>query len=152
MRLIVVFFILVVGISSCKKSDSEAGNVDPREQYYGTYDIDYSSKTIIGSIDFNEDSGKGVLTFSKGDASNELKMTTEFPGFSTAMDVVKLDGTKFTLNRTRDQMTLGNKQYDAEFLGTGLFEGKLVTVTSVTTLNQNGTVAKWTRSYKGMRR
>lgn len=152
MRLIVTLFILVLSISACKKGGSDLENVDPREQYYGAYDVDYSSKTLVGAIDLNEDSGKGVLTFSKGEAANELKMTIEFTGFSTSTDVVKLDGTKFTVNRTRDQMTLGNKQYDAEFLSTGLFEGKLVTLTSVNTVNQNGTVVKWTRSYKGMRR
>jgi hypothetical protein len=152
MRLIVLLFILALSFSSCKKDGSGAENVDPREQYLGTYDIDYSSKTIIGAIDFNEDSGKGTLTFVKGDAANELKMTTEFTNFSKTTDVVKLDGTKFTVSRTRNQMTLGNKQYDGEFLATGLFEGRLVTVTSVTTVNQNGTVVKWTQSYKGMRR
>ncbi|GAB3901447.1 hypothetical protein GCM10028803_26160 [Larkinella knui] len=152
MRQIVILFILVLSIASCKKGDSEAENVDPREQYIGIYDIDYTSKTLIGTIDFNEDSGKGLITFSKGDAANELKMTTEFPGLSSVTDVVKLDGTKFSINRTRDQMRLGNKQYDAEFLGSGLFEGKVVTVTSVTTVNQSGTVAKWTRSYKGSKR
>ncbi|GAB3937870.1 hypothetical protein [Larkinella terrae] len=151
MRLIAIFFVLVLGFSSCKKGGSGAEDVDPREQYVGIYDIDYSSKTIIGSIDFNEDSGKGTVTVSKGDAANEIKLAIAFPGVSST-EVAKLSGTKFTLNRTRDQLALGNKSYDAEFTGSGLFEGKNMTITSVTKMNQNGTVVQWTRAYKGSKR
>jgi hypothetical protein len=154
MRLIVVFFILVVGISSCKKSDSEADNVDPREQYLGSYDIDYTSKTSVtpGFPEFSEDQGEGgVITFTKAEASNELNMTIEFPGFSKSTDVVKLSGTKFTINRTRNKMIFGNKEYDGEYMGSGLFEGKTLTVTAVTKLTPSGLIVQWTQSYKGMR-
>jgi hypothetical protein len=152
MRLIVTLFILLLSVSACKK-DSDAENVDPRDQYLGTYDVDYSSKTVIASaIDFSEDSGKGNITFTKGDAPNELKMAVIFDGFSSTTDVVKLSGTAFTMTRTRDQLSFGNKVYDAEFAGSGLFEGKNMTLTSVTKMNQSGTVVQWTRTYKGLKR
>ncbi|MFC5408181.1 hypothetical protein ACFPMF_02580 [Larkinella bovis] len=154
MRIIVTLFILLLSVSACKKGGSAAEDVDPREQYLGTYDIDYTSKTSVtpGWPTYSEDSGKGSLTFAKGDAANELRMTVEFPGFSTETDIVKLSGSQFTMSKNRGSILFGNKKYDGEFVGTGLFEGKNVTLTTVTKVSQDGSLLQWTQSYKGLKR
>ncbi|GAB3324773.1 hypothetical protein GCM10027299_22210 [Larkinella ripae] len=152
MRLVVTLFILVLSISACKKGGSSAEEVDPREQYVGTYDIDYSSTTVIlPSIKFNEETNKGTIAFTKGEGANEMSMVISFPNFS-ATEIVKLSGTQFTMNRTRDKMPFGNKIYDAEFTGSGTFEGRNLTLTSITKLNEGGTVVQWNRAYKGLKR
>lgn len=153
MRLIATLFILVLSIASCKKGGSSGEDVDPREQYIGVYDVDYTSRTSVtpGFPNYSEDSGKGTITLAKGDAANEMKLTTEFPGVSTA-DVVKLNGTQITVNRTRNNLSFGNKIYDGEYMASGAFEGKNLTLTAVTKVNQNGTLVEWTQSYKGLKR
>ncbi|MFD1141068.1 hypothetical protein ACFQ4C_08105 [Larkinella insperata] len=153
MKRIAILFILVLSIASCKKGGSSGEDVDPREQYIGVYDIDYTSRTSVtpGFPNYSEDSGKGTITLAKGEAANEMKLTTEFPGLTTT-DVVKLNGAQFTVNRTRNNLSFGNKIYDGEYTGTGLFEGKNLTLTALTKVNQNGTLVEWTQSYKGAKR
>ncbi|GAB3271734.1 hypothetical protein GCM10027347_43180 [Larkinella harenae] len=149
MRLIVTLFILVLSISACKKGGSGSEDVDPREQYLGTYDVDYTTTTALaGFPEYGEGSGKASLTFAKGDATNELRMTIEFPGFSAKTEMVKLNGTQFTMNKTRNTMIINGKSYEGEFTGTGLFEGRNVTVSMIT----KASTAQWNESYKGLKR
>ncbi|MGA0555085.1 hypothetical protein ACO2Q8_00415 [Larkinella sp. VNQ87] len=151
-RLVFLLFIFVASVSACKKSGS-GEDVDPREQYLGVYDIDYSSKTSVtpGWPTYSEDAGEGTITITKADGANEMSLLINFDNYSST-ELVKLNGSEFTMNRTRDNLPFGNKVYDGEFTGTGRFEGNTITMNSVTKVSQNGGLVEWKRAYKGSKR
>ncbi|WP_128543634.1 hypothetical protein [Larkinella soli] len=152
MRRIVPFFLLLLLIvTSCKKGGSDIENVDPRDQYLGVYDVDYSSRTVVGTINTNGDSGKGTITISKGNAADELQLAVVFPDYN-GTELAKLNGSKFTMGRTRQQIKIYNATYDGEYNGTGSFDGKNLTITAVVKSNQNGTPIEWIQNWKGLRR
>ena len=144
---ILLSFLLLFGLTACKKDNSDP-DVDPRQQYLGTFAINYSSTTTVGGQPNGSDSGQGSITFSPGSATDELQMVINFPNYADSV-VAKINDSQFTLERTRNKVQYLGQTYDGEYIGTGSISGQTLMVNATTRANANGSDIIWTQLYKG---
>jgi len=150
---LILSFLLLFGLTGCNKNNSE---VDPRVQYIGTFAIKYVSTTTVGSgtDPVGNDSGEGTITFSQGNANDELVTVINFPGYSDT-EIAKVNGSQFTLNKTRNTLWFNGQSYDGEYVATGTISGRNLTINATTRAIVGGTVGGtqviWTQTYQGVK-
>ncbi len=153
LRTLLIALLVVGSLTTACKTSGSGSDVDPRDQYVGTYeggDGSYNSAISFASLPPFEEKGKSTITITKSinpkeiylDISNRpLKVTAE------------LNGTKFTVvDRTSDQINVvfNGQQYvyDGNYTATGAFDvdqasGKnLVAINAVTETLQLGTTIR----------
>ncbi len=123
--------LLVVGsfATACKKSGG-ADDVDPRDQYVGTY-VGTSRRTYYVSADIFQGPMPGTSTTTVTKASNPKEIYIEntvvfnggFTGGYTVKVTAELDGANFTvIDKSTDQIELPSGKVDSDYTATGVFD------------------------------
>ncbi|MFD2933108.1 hypothetical protein [Spirosoma flavum] len=115
--------------TACKKSGS-ASDVDPRDQYVGTY-AGTSRRTLYVSADIFQGPIPGVSTTTVTKASNAHELYIEntvvynngFTGGYTERVTATLTGVNFTvIDKASDQIELPSGKVDSDYTATGVFD------------------------------
>ena len=154
------FLVLLIGslTTACKKSGG-TDDVDPRDQYVGTYvgsDKAYQSVITVGTIPFNPEYGTTNLTVSKG--SNPKEIYIEDSKLSLKV-TAELDGVNFTVtDKNSGQIFVPpSNTYTGPYTATGVLgkeqaSGKnVIVLTAVTEALKNGTTIRKVETFNGTR-
>lgn len=157
--------VLLIGsfATACKKSGGSGPEIDPRDQYVGTYEGGegaYNSVITIGTLALSPEKGPASITVTKSANPKEIYIDiANRPPKLTA----ELNGANFTvIDRTSDQITLvvnGQRNViDGNYTATGVFgkdqaSGKdAIVITATTEALQSGTTIKRVESINGTRK
>ena len=131
--------LLVIGslTTACKKSGG-AGDVDPRDQYVGTYSGTYRNTIYIVEDIFGEPiSGTSTITVTKGSNPKEIYVEVVTVGDRTGDKTLKvtaeLDGANYTvIDKNTDSIPIGNP-VSSDYTASGAFDSntKQASYTSV---------------------
>lgn len=161
----VLMAILLVGslTTACKKSGGSNVEVDPRDQYIGTYEGGegaYNSAITIGTLPLTPEKGATTVTVTKSANPKEIYIDiSNRPPRLTA----ELNGANFSIiDKSSDQITLvinGQRNViEGNYSATGVFgkdqaSGKdAIAMTSTTEGVQSGTTVKRIESINGLRK
>ena len=140
---------LIVSVTTgCKKSGLGGADVDPRDQYLGTY-AGTSRRTLYVSADIFQGPipGTSTTTISKSLNANEVYIENTvvynggFTGGYTVKVTATLDGTNFTvIDKRTDQIDLPNGKVDSDYAATGVFDAntKQIVYSSTARALRNG--------------
>ncbi|AUD04400.1 hypothetical protein [Spirosoma pollinicola] len=127
--IVLVLFVIGSLTTACKKSGG-ADDVDPRDQYAGTY-VGTSRRTFYVSADIFQGPIPGVSTTTVTKASNPKEIYIEntvvfnggFTGGYTVKVTAELDGSTFTvIDKSTDQIDLPSGKVDSDYTATGVFD------------------------------
>lgn len=126
--------------TACKKSGIGGVDVDPRDQYVGTYDGGYQVSTLVNSsFESNRESGKITVTVTKSEVANQFYLDLLFNGVTGQKLTAELAGNAFTvIDKQSETLTFDGKTYTAKYTATGQFTEKVITVNTVTETLQSG--------------
>ncbi|GAB3543440.1 hypothetical protein [Spirosoma fluminis] len=127
--------LLVVGslTTACKKSGGSDPDVDPRDQYVGSYEGGYQATIRIADGDgLDPESGTAVITVSKSTVAKQLYLDILFNNTTKERLTAELtDGTSFTIiDKTQDQISINNTKIDATYTATGAFDKTQVAIST----------------------
>lgn len=142
-----LFLLLAIGLltTSCKKNGG-TDNVDPRDQYIGTYVGGFQTSFTVGGVESAPESGTATITITKGSNPKEIYIETNVPR-PTALKVTgQLDdtGKAFTIiDRSQDQMAVLNKTFTGDFTATGVFDNNQIAISTTTETVQGGRISRY---------
>ena len=112
--------------TACKKSGIGGADVDPRDQYVGTYEGGYQAAIQIADGDpLDSEVGTATVSITKSSSAREIYLDILFNKVNQERLTAELDatGTKFTiLDKKQDQIVLNNTKIDAQYSATGVFD------------------------------
>ena len=126
-----LFALLVISsiTTACKKSGSGA-DVDPRDQYVGSY-TGTSRRTFYVSADIFQGPipGASTITVTKASDAKQIYIETTvvfnggFTGGYSLKVTAELDGSNFSvIDKTTDQIALPSGSVDSDYTATGVFD------------------------------
>ena len=126
--------------TACKKSGLGGADVDPRNQYVGTYEGGYQTATLVNnSLESNRESGKITITVTKSETANQFYLDLLFNGVTNQKLTAELVGNAFTvIDKQSETLSFDGKSYTAKYTATGQFTEKVITVNTVTETLQSG--------------
>ena len=152
---------LVVGslTTACKKSSS-GSDVDPRDQYVGTYeggDKGYQSVITLGTLALNPEYGASTIVVTKGSNAKEIYIESSKQSYKVTAE---LSGESFTvIDKTTGQIFVPpSNNYNGAYKATGVFgkdqaSGKLaIVVTATTETLKDGTAVRKVETYNGVQK
>lgn len=145
-NLLVAFTVLGLLTTACKKSGSGGSDVDPRDQYVGTYVGGYQTSFTVGGVESAPESGTATISITKGSSPREIYIDVSIPRPQPLKVTAQLDdtGSKFTvIDRSQDQMAVLNKTFTGDFNATGVFEQNQVVITATTETVQGGRISRF---------
>ncbi|WP_338870046.1 hypothetical protein WBJ53_21725 [Spirosoma sp. SC4-14] len=157
LRTLFVAITLVGSLTTgCKKSGS-GSDVDPRDQYVGTYDggaQGYQSVISLGSIALNPEYGATTIVVTKGANANEIYIEASEQSYKVTAE---LSGSSFTvIDKTSGQIFIPpSNTYTGDYKATGVFgvdqatTKKAIAITATTETLKDGTSVKKTETYTG---
>lgn len=130
-RSLTLFFVLLLGISACKTKNTEE-DVDPRDQYVGTYEGGYQSQILLNNYGFNPETGKLNIKVSKASNPKEIYLELVFPA-ATEKLTAEMDNNKFTvIDKKQESITVLSETVVAKYTATGTFpSAKEITINTV---------------------
>ncbi|QIP16090.1 hypothetical protein G8759_27370 [Spirosoma aureum] len=145
--------------TACKKSSS-GSDVDPRDQYVGTYDggdKGYQSIITVGAVTFNPEYGTASIVVTKGSNPKELYIES---GQQSYKVTAELDGANFTvIDKSSSQIFIPpSNTYTGTYKATGVFgvdqaSGKnAIAITATTETLKDGSSIRKTEIYTGSRK
>ncbi|WP_234734225.1 hypothetical protein [Tellurirhabdus bombi] len=146
-----IFLLVLVFAFSCKSKNKD--DVNPREQYVGTYDVAYTASTLVGTLPFNpNERGNGQVVVSAGNAADELKFDISFPAYTETI-MAKLSGGTFVWEKQKDILKVGAGSYDADYSASGEFRGaNLIINARAETTTPDGTKIVKTSTFNGIKK
>lgn len=138
--------LLSIVFNSCKKSD----DVDPREQYLGTYSVTANSLagTTNQPVAAISNLTNDVLEVTRSDADNGLSFTLAGKRFS----LVSLDGSYFFFTMSEKAKASNGSEYWVNYDGTGAFSGKDVSMNLAVDYTVSGVNVKSIIAIKGKKK
>lgn len=132
--------LLVTLTTACKKSGLGGADVDPRNQYAGTYEGGYQTATLVNnSLESNRESGKITITVTKSETANQFYLDLLFNGVTNQKLTAELVGNAFTvIDKQSETLSFDGKNYTAKYTATGQFTDKVITLNTVTETLQSG--------------
>jgi hypothetical protein len=146
-----IALLFLVFVFSCKSKDKD--NVNPREQFIGTYDVAYTASTQIGTLPFNpNETGNGQIVISAGNAADELKFDISFPAYTETI-MGKLSGSTVVWEKQKDVLKIGSGSYDADYTASGEFRGANLNINArAETTTPDGTKIVKTSVFNGIKK
>lgn len=139
--------------TSCKKSGGTDPDIDPREQYVGSYSGGFQIGINLAGIDLKPESGTAVVTISKAPNPKEIYVETTYNNALTEKLTAELTGSTFkVIDRTKDVITVNTTKYEGDYTSTGVFENNQVGITTVTEVRVPGGVVRRTGSITGTKK
>ncbi|GAB3569677.1 hypothetical protein GCM10027578_24580 [Spirosoma luteolum] len=142
--LVVTLLSCLVLTTACKKSGS-GSDVDPRDQYVGTYDGGYQASTLINnSLESSRESGTLVINVTKSQVDNQLYLALTFNNTTKQNLTAELSGASFTIiDKQKETIAFDGKSYDANYSATGQFVTNTIAInTTAETLQAGITITR----------
>ena len=144
--------------TACKKSGG-ADDVDPRDQYVGTYTGTYRNTIYIVEDIFGEPkSGTSTITVTKGSNPKEIYVEVvtvgDRAGDKTLKVTAELDGANYTvIDKNTDSIPIGNP-VSSDYTASGAFDPntKQASYTSVARGMRNGALYRQTYDVVGTKK
>lgn len=140
---------LLVSVTvACKKSGIGGADVDPRDQYIGTYEGTYRTTTLINNTlpATAPETGKAQVTVSKAQPANQVYLEILFNGATKQALTAELTDATFTIiDKQSEPFPFGGQTYTAKYTAQGQFVIKdktFVMNTVAETLAQGVTLTK----------
>lgn len=140
-NLLVATLFISLFTTACKQSDGGGDNVDPRDQYVGTFDGGYTSIIRIGTRDLDPESGSAAVTISKGNTAKEIYIDILYNDRVKERLTAELEGDRFrVIDKTKDQIVVNSTSIDTEFSADGQFpDAKTFTMATTSQAVSGGT-------------
>ncbi len=155
------YCILLLGalMGSCKPGENGTEvEIDPRDQYIGSYTGGYTGQTTSGPFPLNIFSGPAVIEVTKAPAVKEMLITITYNKGIQFENSEKLTAelvdNKFTIiDKTKEPVTVGPTTYELPYKATGEFtiKNEFVMVTSAEIV-RDGTTLKKVASVTGAKK
>jgi len=150
MKLNFLFCVLLLGaFSSCKQLGSGVDvDIDPRDQYVGTYQGGYSGQITTGSFVSSIFSGSAVITVAKAAAAKEVTLTFVYNKGQAFENTEKLtaeltDRRFVIIDKRKETVTLGPSTYELPYTASGEFtEKSQIAMTTSAEIERGGTILK----------
>lgn len=142
-----LMLLLVVGLltTSCKKSGGS--DLDPRDQYVGTYEGQFRITINIGADALASEGGASTTTITKGANPNEIYLETVYNKSYTEKVTAQLDGTNFMVtDKNTDQITINNTKITSDYNATGVFDKNQFAYSASAKALRNGT--QYSKTYE----
>jgi hypothetical protein len=148
--------LLVIGslVAGCKRLGSES-DVDPREQYLGTYTGGAQITTNVGGFEYTPESATVVVTVTKAANDNEVYLDKNYNnGAYTERVTAQLSGTTFKIiDKTRGIVRVNAiTQVEGDYSSQGVLQNNTIAMTSVTEARQSGAVVRLVESLNASRK
>jgi hypothetical protein len=126
--------------TGCKKSGIGGADVDPRDQYLGTYEGGYQASTLVNnSLESSRESGTLKITITKSEAINQFYIDLLFNGVTSQKLTGELSGDTFTvIDKQSEVLLFDGKNYPGKYTATGQFVNKDIVINTVTETFQSG--------------
>lgn len=159
-NLLVAFTVIGLLTTACKKSGSGGSDVDPRDQYVGTYDggdRGYQSVITLGTLPLNPEYGATSIVVTKGANPNELYIEA---GQQSYKVTAELSGSTFTvIDKTSGQIFIPpSNTYTGAYKANGIFDvdpstgKKTMVITATTETLKDGTSVKRVETFVGTKK
>lgn len=144
-----LYCVLLLGaLASCKQLAGKEAEIDPRDQYVGTYQGGYSGQVTTGPFVSQIFSGSATITVEKAASLKEVALTFVYnkgQAFeSTEKLTAELTDRKFVIIDKRiEKVSSGPTTYDLPYTGTGEFtEKNQFVMTTSAEIERSGTILK----------
>lgn len=147
MKYITLSLMLLFALTGCKKTD----DVDPRDQYLGTYNVTVNSLAgyVNLGIQTTSSAANDVLIVTKDSNPEHLVFTFNQIRFTAQLS----NGNKFTiLPKTVPAQTSKGEQYSIGYTGDGAFSENYITGNINSEATVSGYTAKSINAIKGARK
>jgi hypothetical protein len=140
--------IVLVGslTTACKKSGLGGADVDPRDQFVGTYDGGYQASTLVNnSLESSRESGKVTVTITKSEVAKQFYIDLLFNGTSSQKLTAEMTDNTFTvIDKQSETLVFDGKPYpNSKYTATGQFVEKDFLMNTVTeTLASGVTISR----------
>jgi len=113
---------LVTLATGCRTSGS-ADDVDPRDQYIGTYNGGYQASTLINSsLESSREAGTISAVITKSQVANQLYLDITYNSAVKQTLTAELNGSNFTIiDKQTESISFDNKTYTADYKASGQF-------------------------------
>jgi hypothetical protein len=158
-RNLLIAALLIGGLTTaCKKSGGSDPDIDPRDQYVGTYSGTYRNTIYIVEDIFGEPkAGTSTITISKGSNPKEIYIEVvtagDRMGDKKLQVTAELDGVNFTvIDKNTDTIPIGNP-VTSDYTASGVFDPntKQASYSSVARALRNGAQYRQTYEVLGTR-
>lgn len=145
-----LYCVLLLGaLASCKQSGGGMdAQIDPRDQYVGSYQGGYSGQVTTGSFVSSIFSGSALITVEKATAPKEVTLTVVYnkgQAFENSEKLTaELTARKFVIIDKRiEKVTSGPTTYELPYTATGEFtEKSQFVMTTSSEIERGGTTLK----------
>lgn len=146
--------LLVSVTTACKKSGLGGADVDPRDQYVGTYEGGYqAASTVNNALPYDEEAGTMAVTVSKSQAANQLYIELVFNATTKQNLTAELVNNEFkVIDKQNEPIKFNGRNYDGQYSATGQFVEKAITINTVTETLQSGVTLTRRGSISGTRK
>lgn len=153
-RTLLIAALVISGLTTaCKKSGGSDPDIDPRDQYVGSYSGTYRNTIYIVEDIFGEPkAGTATATVTKGSNPKEIYIEVLTAGDRTGDKNLKvtaeLDGVNFTvIDKNTDTIPIGNA-VNSDYTASGVFDPntKQISYSSVARALRNG--AQYRQTYE----
>ena len=149
MKLNFLYCLLLFSVlASCKQGIGAEAEIDPRDQYVGTYQGGYSGQVTTGPFVSQIFSGSAVITVEKAPAPKEVMLTFVYnkgQAFeNTEKLTAELNARKFTIIDKRiEKVSSGPTTYELPYTAIGEFtEKNQFVMTTSAEIERAGTILK----------
>ncbi len=151
-----LLMLLLIGslTTACKKSGG-SDDIDPRDQFVGTYEGGIASSLNVGGFEGTSQTGTSTITITKGANAKEILIDAQMSlGRPTPFKVTaEVDGFTFrVIDRNKDQMNVLGVTVEGEFKATGVIEKNQVAITATTEGLRTGAAVKRTEQISGTKK
>jgi len=151
---LIALFVIGSLATGCKRLGSES-DVDPREQYLGTYAGGAQISINVGGFEYTPESATMVVTVTKAANDNEVYLDKNYNnGALTERVTAQLTGTTFkVIYKTRNIIRVNAiTQVEGDYSSQGVLENNQIAMTSVTEARQSGAVVRLVESINATRK
>lgn len=130
--LLFVLLALVTLATGCRTSGS-ADEVDPRDQYVGTYDGGYQASTLVNnSRESNRENGTVSIAVTKTQVANQLYFTITFNGSTKQTLTAELNGSAFTIiDKQTESFIYDGQSIEGTYKASGQFTDNVLALNTV---------------------
>ena len=132
-RPLLLALLAIVSLTTSCKTSGSADEVDPRDQYVGTYDGGYQASTFVNnSRESNRESGTVSIAVTKTQVANQLYFNITFNGTTKQTLTAELNGNAFTIiDKQTESFIYDGPSVNGTYKAAGQFTDNVVALNTV---------------------